>query len=69
LHQLKVQIQEKKIQQKGTDYADGLKDKFENLSGALKNKYDKIVNEGKDLVDENKAKIDNIKNINPEILS
>jgi gas vesicle protein len=58
----------KKIQQKGTDYADNLKDKFENLSGALKSNYDKIVHNGKDLVAESKSKIDNIKNINPEIL-
>jgi gas vesicle protein len=58
----------KKIQQKGNDYADDLKSKFENLSGTLKSNYDKVVHNGKDLVAESKAKIDNIKNINPEIL-
>lgn len=59
----------KKIQQKGNEYADDLKDKFENLSGSLKNSYNKIANNGKDLVAESKAKIDNIKNMNPEVLS
>jgi gas vesicle protein len=59
----------KKIQQKGSDYADSLKDKFGNLSGVLKNNVEKIVDEGKDLVDENKTKFDNIKKINPNILS
>ncbi len=53
-----------KIQQKGTNYADGLKDKFENLSEAVKNKYDKIISNGKDLIAEKNTKFDNIKNIN-----
>ncbi|PZX92052.1 YtxH domain-containing protein [Flavobacterium aquariorum] len=55
----------KKIQQKGSDYADNLKDKFENLSGSLKSNYDKIVHTGKDFVAENKSKFDDIKSINP----
>ena len=55
----------KKIQQKGNDYADDLKDKFENLSGSLKSNYDKIVHNGKDLVAESKSKFDDIKSINP----
>ena len=59
----------KKIQQKGSDYAGDLKDKFGNLSETLKNNYNKIVHNGKDLVAESKSKIDNIKSINPEILS
>lgn len=53
-----------KIQQKGTNYADDLKDKFENLSGAVKNKYNKIISNGKDLITEKNTKFDNIKNIN-----
>jgi gas vesicle protein len=59
----------KKIQQKGNDYADNLKDKFENLSGTLKSNYDKIIHNGIDLAAESKSKIDNIKKINSEILS
>jgi gas vesicle protein len=55
----------KKIQQKGNDYADDLKGKFENLSGSLKSNYDKIVHNGKDLVAESKSKFDDIKSINP----
>lgn len=54
----------KKIKQKGVDYADNLKDKFENLSGALKNNYDKIVHNGKDSITESKSKFDDIENIN-----
>jgi gas vesicle protein len=54
----------KKIQEKGIDYADGLKDKFQNLSGTLKNNYDKVVNNTQDLATENKSKFENIKNIN-----
>jgi gas vesicle protein len=59
----------KKIQQKGNDYVDNFKDKFENLSGTLKSGYEKVLHNGKDLAAESKAKIDNIKNINPEISS
>ncbi|PVX47874.1 gas vesicle protein [Flavobacterium sp. 103] len=55
----------KKIQQKGSDYADNLKDKLENLSGSLKNNYEKIVHNGKDLVAESRSKFDDIKSINP----
>lgn len=58
----------KKIQQKGNEYADDLKDKFENLSGTLKSNYDKMFHNGKELITEGKSKFDDIKNINPEIL-
>jgi gas vesicle protein len=54
----------KKIQQKGNDYADSLKDKFENLSGTLKSNYDKMFHNGKDLVAESQSKFDDIKNSN-----
>jgi gas vesicle protein len=45
----------KKILQKGNNYADDLKDKFENISGTLKSNYDKMFHEGK-------SKLDNLKN-------
>jgi gas vesicle protein len=54
----------KKIQQKGNDYADDLKDKFENLSGVVKNNYDKIIGNGKDLIADKKSKFDDIMSIN-----
>ena len=59
----------KKIQQKGSDYADDLKDKFENLSGTLKSNYDKMFHNSEDLTAESKSKFDGIKDINPKILS
>ena len=55
----------KKIQQKGNDYADDLKDKFENLSGVVKNNYDKIISNGKDLIADKRSKFDDITSINP----
>jgi gas vesicle protein len=54
----------KKIQRKSGDYADDLKDKFENLSGTLKSNYDKMFHNGKDLVAESQSKFDDIKNSN-----
>lgn len=54
----------KKIQQKGTHYADDLKDKLDNLSGTLKNNYDKMLHNGKDLIVKSKSKFDDIKNCN-----
>ena len=45
----------KKILQKGNNYADDLKDKFENISGTLKSNYEKMFHEGK-------SKLDNLKN-------
>jgi gas vesicle protein len=53
----------KKIQQKGNDYADDLKDKFENLSGALKSNYDKMFHEGKNIIADGKSKFDEAKNL------
>ena len=50
----------KKILQKGTNYADDLKDKFENLSGTLKNNYDKMFHDGKSKFDDAKTEIKNI---------
>ena len=58
----------KKILKKGNNYADEFKDKLDNLSGTLKNNYDKIFQNGKDLIAEGKSKLDgansDIKNIN-----
>ncbi|WP_281239797.1 YtxH domain-containing protein [Flavobacterium praedii] len=45
----------KKILRKGNNYADDLKDKFENISGTLKSNYEKMFHEGK-------SKLDNLKN-------
>jgi gas vesicle protein len=53
----------KKIQQKGNDYADDLKGKFENLSGTLKNNYDKIVHDGKNRIADGTSKFDDVKNL------
>ena len=58
----------KKILKKGNNYADEFKDKLDNLTGTLKNNYDKIFQNGKDLIAEGKSKLDgansDIKNIN-----
>ena len=52
----------KKMQQKGTNYADDLKDKLNNLSGSLKNNYEKMFQNGKGLVMDGKSKFDDAKN-------
>jgi gas vesicle protein len=54
----------KKIQRKGGEYADDLKDKFENLSGTLKNNYDKMFHDGKAIIADRKSKFDDIMDIN-----
>jgi gas vesicle protein len=54
----------KKIQRKGGEYADDLKDKFENLSGTLKNNYDKMFHDGKAVIADRKSKFDDIMDIN-----
>jgi gas vesicle protein len=52
----------KRILNKSNNYADEIKDKFENLSGTIKNNYDKMFQEGKDLIADGKSKFDDNKN-------
>lgn len=52
----------KRILDKSSNYADEIKDKFENLSGTIKNNYDKMFQEGKDLIADGKSKFDDNKN-------
>jgi gas vesicle protein len=51
----------KRILNKSSNYADEIKDKFENLSGTIKNNYDKMFQEGKDLIADGKSKFDDSK--------
>jgi len=53
----------KRILQKGNDYTDDLKDKLDNLSGTLKNNYDKMFHDGKDQIADGKSKFDDAKNV------
>lgn len=52
----------KRILNKSSDYADEIKGQFEDLSGTIKNKYDKMFQEGKDLIADGKTKFDDSKN-------
>ena len=52
----------KRILDKSSNYADEIKHKFENLSGTIKNNYDKMFQEGKDLIADGKSKFDDSKN-------
>lgn len=58
----------RKILDKGNDYADDLKGKFEDLLGTITEKYESVfqngqelVREGKDLVNEGKSKYNEVK--------
>ncbi|TRX37544.1 YtxH domain-containing protein [Flavobacterium restrictum] len=46
----------KKIMQKGMDYSDDMKDKFDHVLTAATKKYEAILQEGKDLIAEGKEK-------------
>ncbi|TRX31884.1 YtxH domain-containing protein [Flavobacterium sp. ZT3R18] len=52
----------KRILNKSCNYADEIKDKIENLSGTIKNNYDKILQEGRDLITDGKSKFDDSRN-------
>lgn len=52
----------KRIINKTSDYADEIKDKFENLSGTIKNNYEKMFQEGKNLIADGESKYDDTKN-------
>ena len=54
----------KKMLQKGNNLADEFKDKLENLSGTIKNNYDKMFHDGKEIIAERKSKFDDIMDIN-----
>lgn len=47
----------KKIVNKSNDYADELKDKLDALLGTINKKYEKIWNEGENLIAEGKSKL------------
>lgn len=51
----------KKILSKGNDYADDLKDKYENLLGTISKKYEDIWLEGEDLLSEGQNKLEKTK--------
>jgi|APLak6261670063_1056076.scaffolds.fasta_scaffold60686_1 gas vesicle protein len=51
----------KKILSKGNDYADDLKDKYENLLGTISKKYEDIWLEGQDLLSEGQNKLEKTK--------
>jgi gas vesicle protein len=52
----------KKIMKKGNNYSDEFKDKLDNLSGTIKTNYEKIFQNGKNLIIDGKAKFDDSKN-------
>nr|WP_314834451.1 hypothetical protein [uncultured Flavobacterium sp.] len=47
---------------KGNDYADDLKDKFDTVLGTITKKYEKIWQQGENLIAEEKEKFDIAKN-------
>lgn len=52
----------RKIMDKGNDYADDLKDKFDTVLGTITKKYEKIWQQGENLIAEEKEKFDTAKN-------
>jgi gas vesicle protein len=52
----------RKIMDKGNDYADDLKDKFDTVLGTITKKYEKIWQQGENLIAEEKEKFDMAKN-------
>jgi gas vesicle protein len=51
----------RKIMDKGNDYADDLKDKFDTVLGTITKKYEKIWQQGENLIAEEKEKFDTAK--------
>ncbi|WP_035671976.1 YtxH domain-containing protein [Flavobacterium sp. 83] len=51
----------KRILSKGNDYADDLKDKYDNLLGTVSKKYEDIWLEGQDLLSAGKDKLEKTK--------
>lgn len=52
----------KKILSKGEDYADGLKEKFDEMVGNITKKSENIRQEGKEIVSNGKVKYEEMKN-------
>jgi gas vesicle protein len=52
----------KRIMNKGTDYVDGLKGKFDSVLGTMTNKYEKLLKEGEHLISDKKDSFDTVKN-------
>ncbi len=52
----------KKILSKGEDYADALKEKFDELLGTVTNKSESAKQDAEELVSKGKAKYDEVKN-------
>lgn len=52
----------KKILSKGEDYADGLKEKFDEMVGNITKKSENIRQEGKEIVSKGKVKYEEMKN-------
>lgn len=52
----------RKIMDKGTDYVDDLKDKFDTVVGSITKNYEKVWHEGKNLIADEKSNFDIAKN-------
>jgi gas vesicle protein len=52
----------RKIMDKGTDYVDDLKDKFDTVVGSITKNYEKVWHEGKNLIADEKSNFDIVKN-------
>lgn len=51
----------KKIAEKGKDYADDLKTKYDTILGSVTRKYENLFQEGEDMLAEGKLKYDQLK--------
>lgn len=51
----------KKIAEKGKDYADDLKTKYDTILGSVTRKYENLFQEGEDMLAEGKSKYDQLK--------
>lgn len=54
----------KKIQKKSNEFADEFKDKLSHISEDIKNNYDKIFQNGKELLADGKSRFEDLKNEN-----
>lgn len=52
----------KKIMNKGTDYVDGFKGKFDSVLGTMTKKYEKLLKEGEHFISDKKDSYDPAKN-------
>lgn len=57
----KGSVTRQQIMDKGHDYADGLKSKYNELADSLKEKFQNVKSEAQHLADNGKAKFDDVK--------